>query len=67
MLGTADDIHEHMNTTSPFVDQNQTYASHSSHQVFLRSYVLNGDGDPVATGRLITNRDLGADGTVWYR
>ena len=27
ILGTADDIHEHENTTSPFVDQNQTYAS----------------------------------------
>ena len=24
---TADDIHEHANTTSPFVDQNQTYTS----------------------------------------
>ncbi|MCK7481279.1 MAG: hypothetical protein M0C28_31885 [Candidatus Moduliflexus flocculans] len=24
--------------TSPFVDQNQTYASHPSHQVFLRAY-----------------------------
>ena len=62
VLGTADDVHEHMNTTSPFVDQNQTYSSHPSHQVFLRSYVLNGDGEPVATGRLITGRDLGADG-----
>ncbi|PMZ30402.1 hypothetical protein C1X25_36755, partial [Pseudomonas sp. GW247-3R2A] len=32
------------------------------HQVFLREYVLNAAGDPIATGRLITNRDLGADG-----
>ena len=61
VLGTADDIHEHTNTTSPFVDQNQTYSSHPSHQVFLRGYVLTDDG-PIATGRLITNRDLGADG-----
>ncbi|MBO3275893.1 peroxidase family protein [Pseudomonas schmalbachii] len=60
-LGTADDIHEHTNTTSPFVDQNQTYSSHPSHQVFLREYVLV-DGKPVATGNLITNRDLGVDG-----
>ena len=30
--------------------------------MFLREYQLNADGDPVATGRLITNRDLGADG-----
>ena len=28
------------NTTSPFVDQNQTYSSHPSHQVFLRAYML---------------------------
>ncbi|WP_085718697.1 peroxidase family protein [Pseudomonas sp. B28(2017)] len=63
VLGTADDIHEHTNTTTPFVDQNQTYSSHPSHQVFLRGYELNAAGEPVATGRLITNRDLGADGT----
>ncbi|QVW26725.1 heme peroxidase [Pseudomonas hormoni] len=61
VLGTADDIHEHTNTTSPFVDQNQTYSSHPSHQVFLRSYLLTDDG-PIATGKLITNRDLGDDG-----
>ncbi|WP_223504071.1 peroxidase family protein [Pseudomonas sp. BF-R-24] len=62
ILGTGDDIHEHTNTTSPFVDQNQTYSSHPSHQVFLRAYELNAAGDPVATGKLITNRDLGVDG-----
>jgi Ca2+-binding RTX toxin-like protein len=62
VLGTADDIHENTNTTSPFVDQNQTYSSHPSHQVFLRAYELNAAGDPVATGKLIENRDLGADG-----
>lgn len=61
ILGNADDVHEHTNTTTPFVDQNQTYSSHPSHQVFLRAYMLTDDG-PVATGRLITNRDLGADG-----
>ncbi|QJQ09910.1 heme peroxidase [Pseudomonas putida] len=61
ILGNADDIREHTNTTTPFVDQNQTYSSHPSHQVFLRAYMLTDDG-PVATGRLITNRDLGADG-----
>src|SRR5262245_30106071 len=58
ILGTADDIHEHVNTTSPFVDQNQTYTSDPSHQVFLREYQFNAAGDPVATGKLITNRDL---------
>ncbi|MFC5696611.1 peroxidase family protein, partial [Pseudomonas sp. GCM10022186] len=50
------------NTTSPFVDQNQTYTSHPSHQVFLRAYELNAAGQPMATGKLITNRDLGVDG-----
>ena len=54
----ADDIHEHLNQTSPFVDQNQTYTSTPSHQVFLREYQFNAAGDPVATGKLITNRDL---------
>ncbi|WP_077525000.1 peroxidase family protein, partial [Metapseudomonas resinovorans] len=57
LLGTADDIREHTNTTSPFVDQNQTYSSHPSHQVFLRAYVATADG-PVTTGKLITNRNL---------
>ena len=28
----------HNNQTTPFVDQNQTYTSHPSHQVFLREY-----------------------------
>ena len=69
ILGTADDIHEHENTTSPFVDQNQTYTSHPSHQVFLRAYeLLDTDASagvvlrPFATGKLIENRSVGADG-----
>src|SRR5215475_12177264 len=62
ILGTADDIHEQQNTTTPFVDQNQTYTSSPSHQVFLREYAMGADGAPHATGRLITTRDLGADG-----
>ncbi|MGB3210386.1 MAG: peroxidase family protein [Desulforhopalus sp.] len=62
VLGTADDIHEQSNSTSPFVDQNQTYTSHPSHQVFLRAYELDAGGAPQATGTLIVNRDLGADG-----
>jgi hypothetical protein len=41
------------NRTTAFVDQNQTYTSHAAHQVFLREYVLNADGVPVATGELI--------------
>ncbi|MET0675439.1 MAG: peroxidase family protein, partial [Bradyrhizobium sp.] len=62
VVGTADDTIEHQNTTSPFVDQNQTYSSHPSHQVFLRGYEMGSDGKPHATGNLITNRELGADG-----
>ena len=50
---SANDIQEATNTTTPFVDQNQTYTSHPSHQVFLREYVLNTEGKPVATGKLI--------------
>ncbi len=42
-----------VNLTSPFVDQNQTYTSHPSHQVFLREYVLSGVGRPVSSGHLI--------------
>ena len=53
VLGTSDDVHTHNNETTPFVDQNQTYTSHASHQVYLREYVLNGAGNPVSTGRLI--------------
>ncbi|HWV59574.1 MAG TPA: peroxidase family protein [Sphingopyxis sp.] len=52
IMGTADDV-QPLNTTTAFVDQNQTYSSHSSHQVFLRQYELNAAGDPVATGKLI--------------
>jgi len=40
------------NLTTPWVDQNQTYTSHASHQMFLREYVMV-DGKPLATGRLL--------------
>ena len=53
ILGTADDIREHNNQTTPFIDQNQTYTSHPSHQVFLREYALNANGDAVSTGRFL--------------
>ncbi len=41
-----------VNTTTSYVDQNQTYTSNSSHQVFIRQYVSTPDG-PAATGKLI--------------
>lgn len=52
IMGTADDVRP-VNTTTSFVDQNQTYTSHPSHQVFLRQYELNAANQPVATGKLI--------------
>ena len=47
------------NTDTPFVDQSQTYTSHSSHQVFLRQYVDNpsNPGHPVATGKFLSTPD----------
>ena len=50
---SADDIQNATNTDSPWVDQSQTYTSHSSHQVFLREYINNTDGKPVSTGKLL--------------
>ncbi|MFZ4566747.1 MAG: peroxidase family protein [Prochlorococcaceae cyanobacterium] len=52
VLGTADDVRLFTNSTTPWIDQNQTYTSHPSHQAFLRDYLLV-NGRPVATGRLI--------------
>ena len=56
ILGTNDDVADTNNKTSPFVDQNQTYTSHPSHQIFVRDYVMEDRGDglrPHATGELI--------------
>ncbi|MGZ5399614.1 MAG: peroxidase family protein, partial [Nocardioides sp.] len=49
---SIDDVQEHTNTTTAFVDQNQTYTSHPAHQAFLREYVLDA-GSPADTGRLL--------------
>ena len=46
------------NVTTPWVDQNQTYTSHPSHQVFLREYKML-DGKPVATGNLLNGENGG--------
>ncbi|MET1086964.1 MAG: peroxidase family protein [Arthrobacter sp.] len=51
--GTADDVQDALNTNSPWVDQSQTYSSHSSHHVFLRQYTKNPSGHPVSTGRML--------------
>ncbi|MDX2309061.1 MAG: peroxidase family protein, partial [Hyphomicrobium sp.] len=62
LLGTPDDVHEGTNTVTPFVDQNQTYTSHPSHQVFLRDYVLGADGRIHSSGALLDGHRL--DGSV---
>ena len=49
---------ESRNTTTPFVDQNQTYTSHASHQVFLREYATV-DGRTVSTGLLLNGANDG--------
>jgi Ca2+-binding RTX toxin-like protein len=54
---SADDIQNANNTDSPWVDQSQTYTSHSSHQVFLREYAMNPAGKPVSTGKLLGGPD----------
>ncbi|MGA9278437.1 peroxidase family protein, partial [Ilumatobacter sp.] len=61
VVGTPDDIREHENRTTPFVDQNQTYTSHPSHHVFIREYELV-DGQPQATGKLLNGADFDGDG-----
>ena len=50
---SADDIQNANNTDTPWVDQSQTYTSHSAHQVFLREYDLDANNHPLATGRLL--------------
>jgi putative cell wall-binding protein/Ca2+-binding RTX toxin-like protein len=52
------DSTEHLNLTTPFIDQNQTYSSHPSMQVFLREYTIV-NGAPRATGRLIEGETEG--------
>ncbi|MDQ1901638.1 peroxidase family protein [Paracoccus sp. WLY502] len=89
VIGTEDDLPTHLrfmaltratpdgtshtNMTTSFVDQNQTYTSHASHQVFLREQVrlnldLNGDGvddgfKAYSTGRLLDGALHGTIGT----
>ncbi|TNC59867.1 peroxidase family protein, partial [Rubellimicrobium roseum] len=85
VFGTTDDLPEqlrfmaltratpdgtsHTNMTTSWVDQNQTYTSHASHQVFLREYArvtVDGVTKTVATGRLLDGLDASGnpDGTI---
>ncbi|KGJ99310.1 peroxidase family protein [Thalassotalea sp. ND16A] len=71
VIGTADDVSDPINATTPHVDQQQTYASHSSSQILLRhyevrggilqntGYLLNGFGND----RTLDNADDGGMGT----
>src|SRR3954468_22548317 len=63
ILGTADDVQETMNITTPWVDQNQTYTSHPSHQVFLRQYPLDAAGRPVPDGKVLDGDHCAPRGT----
>jgi hypothetical protein len=61
-----DNVKNANNTDSPWVDQSQTYTSHSSHQVFLRQYVDDGTGRPVATGELLGGLGANASGMATW-
>ncbi|TMA23181.1 MAG: hypothetical protein E6J85_02750, partial [Deltaproteobacteria bacterium] len=63
ILGTADDIQDSVNTTTPWVDQNQTYTSHPSHQVFLRQYTLDASGRPFPDGKVLDGGHCAPRGT----
>ena len=70
-LGTADDVQDANNTDSPWVDQSQTYTSHSSHQAFLREYALDANNRPFSTGKFLDGIEQDEtwplpDGTVCY-
>jgi Ca2+-binding RTX toxin-like protein len=59
-------VPQHTNTTTSFIDQNQTYTSHASHQVFLREYVKDSNNHVVSTGKLLdgTTASGSANGAV---
>ena len=63
VLGTADDVHQFTNQITPFIDQSQTYASDSSHQAFLREYMIGSDGQLHSTGNLLAGTGLNPDGS----
>ncbi|MBP1807421.1 peroxidase family protein [Rubellimicrobium aerolatum] len=57
---TVDGQAQHRNGTTSWVDQNQTYTSHASHQAFIREQVRvdHGDGERVySTGKLLDGTD----------
>ena len=65
IIGTPDDVHAHINQTSPYIDQSQTYASDPSHQVFLREYMIGADGKLHSTGAMLSHHSAGVDGKLF--
>jgi len=61
IIGTEDDVSDPINATTPHVDQQQTYASHSSSQVLLRHYEVR-DGRLQNSGHLLDG--FGTDGLL---
>ena len=59
---TVDGVTGTENTTTSFIDQNQTYTSHPSHQVFLREYATVA-GRTVSTGNLLDGAIAGTIAT----
>ncbi|MFT7473541.1 MAG: Ca2+-binding RTX toxin-like protein [Verrucomicrobiales bacterium] len=57
VLSRGQDGTDPLNKTTPYVDQNQTYTSHPSHQVFVRDYTAG--PLPVSTGFLLEHADGG--------
>ena len=55
--------HNAINQTTPWVDQNQTYTSHPSHQVFLRQYAMDSNGKPVQDGKMLDGGHCSARST----
>jgi Ca2+-binding RTX toxin-like protein len=63
------------NTTTPWIDQNQTYGSHPSHTMFLREYVCSGPAPvpttcdaahpPVATGNMASSPTIPGNLASW--
>ncbi len=62
---SADDVQEHTNTTTPFVDQNQTYTSHPAHQAFLREFERRG-AVTVSTGDFLDTLFAGEPGLATW-
>jgi Ca2+-binding RTX toxin-like protein len=63
--GPLGPVPQHTNTTTSWVDQNQTYTSHSSHQVFLREYAFDANGEAVSTGHLLESSAPGGGLANW--